>query len=285
MKLTQINSFLREDAPAGDITTRAIFGRSGKVATGEIIAKEPLVVSGMEVVSQIVGGRFRRLKLVIRKQDGSRVRAGTVLARLKGPVTDILTAERLCLNFLGHLSGIATLTARFVARAKGSRTRIFDTRKTTPGLREVEKKAVRDGGGENHRKHLSDHYLIKDNHIQAAGSVTAAIRKVRRHQKRSKNKKKIEVEVRNLREFQEALALVPDIILLDNMSPAMISRAVVLRNGRFRKNDRPVLEVSGGVSLKNLGRYLHLGVERISVGALTHSARAVDIAMEIKESR
>lgn len=191
---------------------------------------------------------------------------------------ELLVAERLILNLLQRASGIATLTQEFTKIAKPFGVQILDTRKTIPGLRALEKQAVLDGGGHNHRHTLSDQYLIKDNHIAAAGSVSLALQQVLTHKKTHKLKAKVEVEVTNLAELKEALALKPDIILLDNMTPALIKKAVALRNQADKKI---LLEISGGVTLKNLKTFLPLGVERISVGALTHSAKAVDISLEI----
>lgn len=230
MDKQQINHFIKEDAPQGDITSKAIFSRAKKRAHAAFLAKEDLVVCGISSIKNILRQKFSHIKFQVLKQDGSAIKKGTVIGRLTGPITEILMAERLCLNLLQRLSGIATLTAAFVKLAKKNPIQIMDTRKTTPGLRYEEKQAVKDGGGVNHRMNLSDHYLIKNNHIDGAGSVTEAINLVKRHQKRGAQKKKIEVEVRNKGEFQEALALRPDIILLDNMNPASIRKMVQLRN-------------------------------------------------------
>lgn len=272
--------FVREDAPRGDITSRAIFKDHFQNVRAHFLAKQDLVVSGFDCVRGILKENFPELKLAILKTDGSKVRGMTILAKLTGPVQDILKAERLCLNLLQRLSGVATLTAKFVAMAGIKKVEILDTRKTTPGLRREEKRAVRDGGGANHRFNLSDQYLIKDNHIQASGSVTTAIQRVLADRKRRKGKEKIEVEVRNVLEFKEALALKPDIILLDNFKLPQIKRLVAIRN---RIGKTPQLEISGGVSLKNFKRYVNLGVERISIGVLTHSAPAADISLKIYE--
>ncbi|MBU1917268.1 carboxylating nicotinate-nucleotide diphosphorylase, partial [bacterium] len=220
--------------------------------------------------------RFPKVKLSVFKKDSSIVTKGTVIAKVKGPVTDILLMERLCLNLMQRLSGVATLTHAFVTIAKPHKVSILDTRKTTPGLRTEEKKAVVDGRGENHRMSLSDQYLIKDNHIDAAGGVLEAIEQVLKHQKQYRKKPLIEVEVRDEAEFCEALLMQVDVIMLDNMKPAQIKKLVKLRNQQGKKS---LLEISGNVTLKNLKKYVTLGVERISVGALTHSARAVDISM------
>ncbi|MBF0105821.1 MAG: carboxylating nicotinate-nucleotide diphosphorylase [Deltaproteobacteria bacterium] len=280
MNTKQIHMFLKEDAPQGDITTRAVFGDAAQNVRAEIIAKQAMVVSGFDAVQKILRTRFPKLKLKVLHRDAAPVKNKTVLGLISGPVLDLLVAERLVLNILQRMSGIATQTAGFVKRVHGFKVKILDTRKTTPGLRYEEKRAVKDGGGYNHRVNLSDQYLIKDNHIEAAGSVTLAIQKVKEHRLRSRNKKLIEVEVRNMLEFKEALMMAPDIILLDNMSCAQIKQAVALRNHRVCQG-KPQLEISGGVGLHNIGKYARLGVERISIGALTHSVRAADIAINI----
>lgn len=282
MNSKQINIYLEEDMPFGDITTNAIFGTVQKKVVSEFIAKENLVVSGFETLHWIMKKKFKRLQLKILTPDGSFVKKGKVMGILIGPVKDVLMVERLCLNLLQRLSGIATLTSRYTRLAKPYGVTILDTRKTTPGLRQEEKKAVRDGGGTNHRCSLSDQYLIKDNHIDAVGSVKKAIQKVEAHRKQSKRKRKIEVEVRTFSEFQEALAMKPEIILLDNQKGLQIKKMVAWRNQNLKKKQFTQLEISGGMNLKNLNKYLTLGVERISVGALTHSAPAADISLQIK---
>lgn len=277
------SNFILEDAPQGDITSLAIFGRTSCRARAVIVAKEEMVVSGFVAVKEILKN-FRKIKLKINRNDGKNAKKGNVLATLEGPVADLLLIERTILNFLQRMSGIATLTQRFVHSVHSIHRvhlKILDTRKTTPGLRELEKKAVRDGGGQNHRMNLSDQYLIKDNHIDAAGSVANALMAVLEHRRRLKQKRLIEVEVRTPDEFIEAIMFMPDIILLDNMKPAMIRKLVNLRNRLCAKGKKVLLEISGGVSLQNMKKYLRTGVERISIGALTRSARAVDISMKI----
>ncbi len=283
MSKSFFKQLLREDAPQGDITTRAVFGAAKKKATACFVTREAITVSGFAAVREFLRVNFPGLKIKIYRNDGSRARTGETLAKVTGDVTSILVAERVSLNLLQHLSGIATETARYVTLAqKFSRTtvKILDTRKTTPGLRIYEKQAVRDGGGVNHRQNLSDQYLIKDNHIDAAGDLKKAVAAVVKHRQRTKSRALIEVEVRSLSEFKTALALPVDIILLDNMRAFQIKECVALR-GFGKSKKMPLLEVSGGVTLKNLKKYLALGVDRISVGALTHSVRAVDIALKI----
>jgi len=276
-----IQFFIREDAPEGDITTKAVFGKNNQKVRAKFLAKEDLVISGFDTVKAVLHQGFKSLSLKCFFKDGTAVKKGTVIAEISGLVAELLVAERLLLNLLQHLSGVATTTLGYVSEAKKYKVAILDTRKTTAGLRLEEKLAVLHGGGKNHRIGLSDQYLIKDNHIDAAGSITNAIQKVREHQKKSRVKKLIEVEVRDLKEFQEALLLKPDIILLDNMRPQQIKKMVALRNKHSQGKKFPELEISGGVNLKNLKQYTKLGVERISVGALTHSVKAVDISLKI----
>jgi nicotinate-nucleotide pyrophosphorylase (carboxylating) len=277
----QAQAFFKEDAPTGDITTAAIFGNQAQKVKAVIIAKQDITLSGSETVAQILRHCFPQVRYERVKKDSARIKNQQIIARLSGCVQDLLLLERVCLNVFQHLSGIATLTTRFVALAQG-KTQILDTRKTLPGLRQLEKQAVLDGGGQNHRQSLSDMYLIKDNHIAAAGSVTQALQNALVHRKKTRGRALIEVEVTSLAELNEALPLNPDIVLLDNMKPALIRRAVNLRNAFLRKTgSAPALEVSGGVTLKTIAGLAKLGVERISIGALTHSAPAVDISMEI----
>lgn len=284
MALAQLNSatvykkFIQEDAPKGDVTTQAIFGRQNIQAHAVILAKQDLVVSGFYCVKRLLKAEFPRLKLNVIKKDGSRVKKGMPMAQLNGPIQDLLLCERVMLNILAHLSGVATLTRRFVDLKGKRKVVILDTRKTMPVWRSWERLAVHDGGGHNHRMSLSDQYLIKDNHVALIGSVEEAIKRVYRHRKRGGFKAKVEVEVKDLRELRDALSLSPDVILLDNMNVVQIKQAVSLRRQIAPKVQ---LEVSGGVTLKNFKKWLKLGVERISIGSLTHSAPAVDISLII----
>ena len=280
---TQSKAFLTEDAPSGDITTEAIFGDKSQAGKAIIIAKQELVISGLAAATDFLRHEFPKIKIQCVKKDGQRVKSKTVIAHLNGPIADLLRAERVILNLLQRLSGIATLTATCVKIAGAKGPKILDTRKTTPGLRLLEKAAVLDGGGHNHRQSLSDMYLIKDNHIAAAGSVSVAISRVLEHRRKNRLKALIEVEVTTLTELAEALSLSPDIILLDNMSPKLINQAVAFcRSIKSRTGKKaPLLEISGGVTIKTLPRYVKLGVDRISLGSLTHSAPAVDLSMAI----
>jgi len=267
-----------EDSPAGDVTTEAVFGKTSKTVTARFLAKQTLVVSGWLVVRALIRYRFPKLKLKIFFHEASLVKKGSVLAEVRGPLAQVLMFERLALNFLQHLSGIATLTRAFVQKIRGTRAQIFDTRKTLPGLRSLEKLAVVHGGGKNHRMNLSDQYLLKDNHIDAAGSLSLALQNVSAHRKRHKKNLKIEIEVRDLNECAEALYFAPHIVMLDNMTLSQVKQAVSLRDALAKKT---LLEVSGGITLKTVGRFAKLGIDRIAVGAITHSAPAVDISLKI----
>jgi nicotinate-nucleotide pyrophosphorylase (carboxylating) len=237
------------------------------------------VLAGVDVARRVFKMVDRRLKVTVKAQDGARLKAGDVILIVEGRTRSILTAERVALNFVQRLSGIATLTAQFVEKTKGTRAKVYDTRKTLPGLRILEKYAVTVGGGFNHRSGLYDQILIKDNHIDAAGSITKAVEQVRAKYPG----KFIEVEVRNLDELREAVALGVDCILLDNMSLDDMRRAVEIVHVTDQRKDHgtPLLEASGGVTLATVGDIALIGVDRIAVGLLTHSAPALDINLKI----
>ncbi|MFH7319929.1 carboxylating nicotinate-nucleotide diphosphorylase [Desulfurivibrio sp. D14AmB] len=267
-----IASFLDEDLGRGDITGEAIFPATQQ-GSAVFIAKETMVTAGIEQIAPLV---FTCRNPEIAAQplvaDGTRVDNGDLLLRLTGPTRDLLAAERVALNLCQRLCGIATLTARFVEQVQDLPVVILDTRKTTPGLRTLERAAVRAGGGHNHRFNLNDGILIKDNHIAAAGSILRAVAKVRAG---NPNRLPVEVECETLAQVEEALAAQVEIIMLDNMAPAMMAQAVQ------RVRGRALLEASGGVNLENVRRIAETGVDRISIGALTHSAPARDISMEM----
>ncbi len=252
-----------------------------------IVAKTPLVVSGMEAVRavfQLAGD----IDMRFRHTDGARVDAETVLVELEGPTGHIFRCERVVLNFLGRLSGIATLTRRFVDAVAGTDARVIDTRKTTPGWRVLEKAAVRHGGGTNHRMGLYDMALVKDNHVDACGGVAAAARaalagSLARAEETGELRIPVEVEVRDLAEFDEVLGLGVDRILLDNMPPPTMAEAVA-KAAAFGEG-RPLLEASGNVSLDTIGPIARAGVDLISVGALTHSAPSADVSLRIVGDR
>ena len=269
-----ITRALEEDIGSGDVTTDTIVPANASLR-GRIVAKEDGVVAGLEIARQVMLALDDNVEFVARVEDGTKVKCRTVLADLEGPARALLTGERTALNFLGRMSGIATLTRKFVDAVSGTRATILDTRKTAPGLRMTDKLAVRLGGGQNHRTGLFDMVLIKDNHIDFAGSITAAVERVRA----SGTKLEIEVETRTLDNVREALSLGVERILLDNMSSSMMSEAVAICNGRAK------LEASGNVTLDNVLEVAGTGVDYISVGALTHSPKVFDVSLEFVEKK
>jgi nicotinate-nucleotide pyrophosphorylase (carboxylating) len=264
-----IRTALEEDIGPGDVTTAATIAPE-TVARAELVAKEEFVLAGIDIARRVFEMLDARVAFERLSKDGQTVKRGEVLAWLKGNAASLLQGERVALNLLQRLSGVATLTARFVKETAGTGATVVDTRKTTPGLRALEKYAVRIGGGGNHRMALYDGVLIKENHIAAAGGIATAVSRARRHVPHTL---KIEVEVRDLNEVGEALAAGADILLLDNMDLAQLRAAVELVAGRA------VTEASGGVNLETVRAIAETGVDLISVGALTHSYRSVDISM------
>ncbi len=266
-----IDLALEEDIGPGDITTQSTIDPE-VMAEAHIRAKEELVVAGLPVAQAVFAHLDDEVIFAPRVDDGELVPPATVLAAVVGPAALVLLGERVALNFLMRLSGIATWTRRFLEAVQPHPARLVDTRKTTPGWRVLEKYAVRVGGGVNHRGGLFDGVLIKDNHITVAGGIGPAVRLARQH---APHTLKIEVEVADLAGLEEAIAAGADIILLDNMDEATLARAVQVAAGRV------ILEASGGMRLERVGRVAATGVDFISVGALTHSAPAVDIHMKI----
>lgn len=269
-----IERALSEDIGAGDVTTEAIVPPEMWL-TGRFIAKEGGVVAGLEVVRWTFGRLDERVELAGLVADGDPVEAGQVVATVRGPGRVLLGGERVALNFLQRMSGIATLTRRLAEATAGTPAVILDTRKTAPGLRPLDKWAVRLGGGQNHRSGLYDMVLIKENHIAAAGGIARAVERVRANETRPLA---VEVEVKNLAELQEALALNVDRIMLDNMSLEEMARAVQLAGGRTP------LEASGNVSVETIAAIARTGVDYISAGMLTHSVRAMDISLLLEQA-
>ena len=270
-----IKQALKEDIGGGDITTNSIIPKSA-IVRAEIVAKQEGIIAGLDIAEQVFRELDRNIVFVRKAKDGEKVKEFQVIAELKGNARAILAGERVALNFLQRMSGIATLTARFVKLAgagKAKGVKILDTRKTTPLMRELEKYAVKAGGGENHRFGLYDAVLIKDNHIEAAGSITEAVKKAKH------SGKSIEVEVKNLRGVREALNSGVDILLLDNMDIKSIKKAVKIVKEEGRKKAK--LEVSGGVNLNSIKSIAKTSVDFVSIGALTHSAKALDISLEV----
>lgn len=275
--LEMVRQALREDIGAGDATTLATVPEAA-VAAAVMVAREPLVACGLPVCEAVFKEVSAAVAVERRTEDGQHAKRGQVLLRVSGPARAILTAERVALNFAQRLSGVASLTARFVEAVAGTKARILDTRKTTPGWRQLEKYAVTQGGGVNHRFGLFDRILIKDNHLAALrleppNAIEAAVRRARDAYPRLE----VEVEADTLEQVEQALLARADTILLDNMGVEDLRAAVWLINGRART------EASGGVSLPSVRAIAETGVDFISVGALTHSARASDIALDFEE--
>ncbi|NLH48456.1 MAG: carboxylating nicotinate-nucleotide diphosphorylase [Myxococcales bacterium] len=265
---------IEEDLGSGDITGIATIDPQW-LGEAEIRAKQPLVAAGLEILAPFWDLIDPEVKIETPATDGQRLVVGDRLAIVRGRVRSLLAGERICLNLLCHLCGVATLTAAYVEQVGPHRARILDTRKTNPGMRRLEKAAVRAGGGHNHRFGLYDQILIKDNHVDACGGVTAAIRKARLEFPQAP----LEIEVRNEEELREALAEQAPVILLDNMDLDRIRRCVEIAAGRAE------LEVSGGVTLDRIAALAATGIDRISVGALTHSVPAADLHMKLTPNR
>jgi nicotinate-nucleotide pyrophosphorylase (carboxylating) len=273
-----VEQALAEDVGRGDITTRSTVRVSAR-GRGSFLAKQDLVLSGLEVADAVFGAFDVEMQIEAAAADGEALKAGKTFARVVGDAHILLTAERTALNFLQRLSGVATLTKKYVDAIEGTGAAIVDTRKTTPGLRMLEKYAVTCGGGRNHRMGLDDGVLIKDNHIALAGGVTEA---VRRAKEAAGHLHKIEVETATLDQVKEAIRAGADIIMLDNMKPDQVREAAALVRASAPDERRPLTEASGGITLANVREYAEAGVDLISVGALTHSAPAVDISFKIK---
>lgn len=271
--LNLIKAALAEDLAGGvDVTSVATIAADAELVA-EFVARESGVVAGVEMAEAVLT-EVGVAKIEVLVKDGASVNAGDVLLRVSGNARAILLAERTALNFLGHLSGIATLTNQWVSEVSGTNCKVRDTRKTTPGWRELEKFAVRMGGGTNHRMSLSDAALIKDNHIAAAGGVKAAFSAVRSAFPTAP----IEIEVDTLEQLAEVLPLKPDLVLLDNMSPDQCRAAVSLVAGQTK------LEASGGITLELAKAYAQTGVDYIAIGALTHSAKNFDIGLDVRSN-
>ena len=269
---------LSEDVRTGDITTLSTIG-SVKRGMANIISKAPGVIAGTEVAAAVFKKVDKNLRVKILIKDGTRVRKGSRVIHVSGRTASILTAERVALNFMQRLSGVATTTAAYMQKVKGRKTKVIDTRKTTPGMRFLEKKAVLAGGGGNHRQGLYDMFLIKDNHIDEAGGIAPVLQKVAAWKKKKGNRARVEIETRNNTEVKEALPFKPDWIMLDNMSPARMKKCVSLIR---RESPRTKIEASGNISLSTVRGAAIAGVDFISVGALTHSVISLDLSLLVK---
>lgn len=270
----KILEFIEEDLPKGDYTSGAIFADSSSVSTAYFQAQENLILSGGVLIPHFFTDKC---KVEVLKKDGEYIKDGEIFAKVTGPTGLILSRERIILNLIQRMSATASMTKRFVVIAEPYGVRILDTRKTTPGLRIFEKYSVAVGGGQNHRFDLSSGILIKDNHIKAAGSITNAVNKIK-----AKNYNlPIEVEVENFEEITEALTVGVDGLLLDNMSPEVLIKAMELIRSFDSGND-VFVEASGGINLENLAEYVKTGVDAISTGAVTHSVKSANIHLEIE---
>jgi nicotinate-nucleotide pyrophosphorylase (carboxylating) len=269
-----VRATLLEDlGRAGDLTTDSIVPADLSVKT-VLAARQPGVVAGLDLARLAFALIDPAIKLEAQKEDGAALVKGDIIARIEGPARGILTAERTALNFLGHLSGVASATASVVAAIEGFKTQVVCTRKTTPGLRSVEKYAVRAGGGSNHRFGLDDAVLIKDNHVAIAGGISEALRRSRAH---TGHLVKIEIEVDTLAQLAEALDQKADAVLLDNMHPDQLAEAVKMVGGRA------ITEASGGITIANAAAIAASGVDLMSLGWLTHSAAVLDIGLDFIE--
>lgn len=273
---------IEEDLGAEDITSKLLF-KKNTVAHSHIISREEIVVCGIEIVSEALKMYDERLKLKVHIEDGQVAHVSNRIGTIDGPLRAMLSAERVILNFLQRLSGIATTTAKYVRAVKGTKAKIYDTRKTTPGWRVLEKYAVRCGGGYNHRMGLYDGVLIKDNHIAQLGrNFEDKLRKIIEEARTIKEAKFVAVEVDHVDDQLDRVLRIPgiDMVLLDNMGQWQLLHAVEMRNKMCGKNKKPLLEASGNVSLHNVSAIAQCGIDRIAIGAITHSAVAVDIGLD-----
>jgi nicotinate-nucleotide pyrophosphorylase (carboxylating) len=277
-----IRMAMEEDLGSGDVTTNLLF-QDGTRAKTVIVSREEIVVAGLPVVEEILRQYDARLKMTPHFRDGQAAHVGNKLATIEGPLRSMLSAERVMLNFLQRLSGIATTTSRYVRAVKGTRAKIFDTRKTLPGWRLLEKYAVRCGGGYNHRIGLYDGVLVKDNHLaELGGDFVRRLQQLVDDARKLKGLQFVAVEVDHVDDQLNHVLKVRgiDIVLLDNMGQWQLKHAVEMRDAMCGKNKGPLLEASGNISLNNVAEIAQCGVDRIAVGAITHSAAAVDIGLD-----
>jgi len=277
-----IRMAIEEDLGKGDVTSELLI-EDDMVAKANIISREEIIVCGMDITREILKCYDKRLKLKVHINDGESAHVGSKLAVIEGPLRSMLTAERVMLNFLQRLSGIATTTGKYVRAIQGTKAKIYDTRKTMPGWRILEKYAVRCGGGYNHRLGLYDGILIKDNHLAQLGrNFQPKLRKIINQAKKVKGIKFIAVEVDHVDDQLNYVLEIPgiDIVLLDNMGQWQLKHAVDMRNKMCGKNEKPLLEASGNITLDSVSAIAQCGIDRIAVGAITHSARAVDIGLD-----
>jgi len=277
-----IRMAMEEDLGSGDVTTNLLF-QDGTPAEARIVSREEIVVAGLPVVEEILRQYDEQLRMTPHFRDGQSAHVGNKLATIRGPLRSMLSVERVMLNFLQRLSGIATTTSRYVRAVKGTKAKIYDTRKTLPGWRLVEKYAVRCGGGYNHRLGLYDGVLIKDNHMAELGKdFPARIRRLVDEAQKIKGLKFVAVEVDHVDDQLNHVLKIPgiDIVLLDNMGQWQLKHAVEMRDEMCGKGGKPLLEASGNINLNNVAEIAQCGVDRIAIGAITHSAAAVDIGLD-----
>ncbi len=261
---------LKEDRIKNDVTTNALI-EYDRTVLAKVSAKEDGVISGIDVFIKVLYKVDKSLNVIVSKEDGDSVNVGDIVLEIRGYESSILKAERTALNFLQRLSGVASVTRRYVEALKGTSVKLLDTRKTTPGMRYPEKKAVLDGGGNNHRMNLEDMVMIKDNHILMAGSIGKAVEKIRKFSP----DKRIEVEVKNIKEFEEAVSLDVDIIMLDNFDELTLQKVLMINRNDIK------IEISGNITLDNISTRAKHGVDFISVGALTHSYKSLDLSLNV----
>lgn len=271
----QLKQFLKEDIPAGDTTSDVLIPKKAIIKVC-IIVKENGILCGMGIIKRLYSLINKSIVFNVHRTDGQSVRKGMKIVTVKGNARDILKGERTALNILQQLSGVATMTSRYVHEIRGTRAHIYDTRKTIPGLRELQKYAVRCGGGKNHRMSLSDAVLVKDNHHEMLSSYDVLVPAIKAWRNR---KKVVEIEADSFKQVLKFMKYKPDIIMLDNFSLRNLRKAVAYIKARRRKR-KPAIEVSGGISLNNIRRVASLGVERIAVGAITHSSSILNYNME-----
>ncbi len=271
---TFILSALKEDISSGDVTTGAIINSDIK-AVGKFLVKDIGIIAGLEIVERVFKLYDQEISFTKYSDDGKEVNKGDIVAEVYGRASTILTCERTALNIFQRMSGIATASNKYSQMIKHTKAKILDTRKTVPGLRMLDKLAVKIGGADNHRFGLYDMFLIKDNHLEVAGSITKAIKDCKDFNKKNNQNLKIEVEVTNLDQLKEALLNEVDIIMLDNFSVELLKEAVKITNGKCK------LEASGGINYETVKQIAETGVDYISVGAITHSVKALDISLEV----
>lgn len=268
---------LEEDCAYNDVTSKSL-SLKNKLASAQLIAKDNGIICGIDAFKYVLLKLDKKFKFNVFFKDGQTVKKGDVILTLKGPAAPLLAGERTALNFIQKLSGIATTTNKFVKIVKGSTAGIYDTRKTLPGFRNVSKYAVRCGGGKNHRMNLSDMVLIKDNHLALIDDLTKKVKEIRKKYK----KLKILIECEHEKHVRNAIAAGADIIMLDNMKQPLLKRMVKLIRNSSTKTYKPLIEISGGVNFQTIKNYAKLGIERISIGMITHSAPSLDISLEVE---